>query len=509
MAQIVKLTQERLKELITERIKQLEEIDIENSEGGNIESAPLVDNGETKLERLFAKIPDEEKDFVLDEISKAERTGKSIITFNWANSRDKRDLFKYFTSVLANKFKQNPEEGLNVRNALMSAFSPYQANSFSMFYNTVYQMVKSYSTSFKAKEEFENMLLDSMYEGIDKALEAYNSSTGDFINLLISTIKNLFIDKWRKEKEYTSGGEKFQRHVDSIDAPIGHDEDDTETIGDRISDPSMDVDANMNKNIGKKIWRDFIKAIKALMKGNKERESILDIYIRDGITKTDEVYERMVQKGFYQGAEKITGVNSIRTNIDRMQKLIASKMSGGYFSEYIKNATKTLVNFFKLYQRLPKTPSGEAFFPLEVARYDNFTQYVPAVIAEMKQSDIATLLFEANVERVKNINELAEFFECTLDNKTLNEWYETETVDLLQKVKSFVDNSTTAIHDVISDLHEITNICFEIKNDYPELAKEMEKGVHGMIDQILDYPNRLSAILDKVKMRYNAKPLGF
>lgn len=504
MAQIVKLTQERLKELITERIKQLDEIDIENSEGGNIESAPLVDNGETKLDKLFAKIPDEEKDFVLEEIEKAERTGRSIITFNWASSRNKRDLFKYFTSVLANKFKQNPEEGTNVRNALMSAFSPYQANSFSMFYQNMYQMLKSYLTSFKDKEELSDMLLSSMYEGIDKALEAYNSSTGDFINLLVSTIKNLFIDKWRKEKEFTSGGEKMQRHIGSLDAPIGHDDDDTETLGDKLTGDNMGTEDEMNRSVGKKIWRPFIKAIKDLLKGNKERESILDIFVREGVTKISDVYEKMKEIGFYTEIEDpAAAAMNIRTNIDRMQKLIAIKMSNGYFSEYIKNNTKTFVNFLKLYQRLPKTKSGDVYFPLEAARYDNFTEYVPAVIAEMKQSDIANLLAESNQERLNNINELATFFESIVNNnEMLNEGYEVDTIDLKDKVKSFIKNSSVAIEEIKSDLTQIEVMCSEIKFDYPNMSTEIRKIVDGMNEIVYSLPNRLSAIMKLVATYY-------
>lgn len=509
MTKIIKLTQEELKKIISERVQHLNEIEIEGGEN-NVDTTPEVDGSEAKLDKLFSKIPDEEKDFVIDEIKKAEKTGSTTLTYNWASSRKKWDILKYFTNVLAYKFKKNPEN-INLRNALMIAFSPYQANSFSNFYQYIFRMVTSYSSTFSSQEEFNDMITTSIYDGVDKTLESFSLDDGNFLNLLVTTVKNSFIDKWRKEKEHTVNGEKQTMHTTSLDSPIGNDDEESDSLGDRLADPSLGTDQEMNKNIGKKIWRDFIKAIKGLMKGNKERESILDIYIREGITKTEEVYQRMLEKGFYGGMEKITGVNSIRTNIDRMQKLIANKMSAGYFSEYIKKATKTLVNFFKLYERLPKTPNGEAFFPLEVARYDNFTNYVPAVIAEMKQADIATLLFEANVERINNINEVTTFFETTLNSNILNEWHETkvDTIDLLQKVKSFVDNSAMAIKDVISDLHEITNICFEIRNDYPGLSKEIEGAVHGMIEQILDYPNRLNNILNKVKMRYNAKPVGF
>lgn len=418
---------------------------------------------------------DDEKKFISSEISKAEKTGRSIITYEWAGTKITWNTFKYFINSLIDSYRK--QNNLNSRNAIMAAFSPYQANDFSSFYQTIAKSISNYSES----KDFNDTLTTSIYDGIEKALTTFEEGN-DFVRYLIRVIKNSFIDKWRKENEFTADGEKYNRHIGSLSDKVNGSEN---TVEDMLDEPNHGTENEMNRTIGKRIWKPFVDAIKELLKGHKEREEILDLFVNDGLTKSSEIYKEMKKKGFYSKVTESFAENAIRVNIDRIQKLIAHKMSVGYFSNYIKNTTKSMVNFLNLYKKLPKTRGGQPYFPLEIAKYDNFTELVPNVIAEANQLNINTLLEQKKLKYFIRKN-LLESISVPIEGDDMIDEERITNPEAKEFVKARQNFIGSHIYgEDIGDLGEMY-VAYSYGVQYPAYLFYKDKWYHNTSDYIND-----------------------
>jgi len=488
-----------------------------------------------------------------NEINYALRRGSTTIDYNLYKKN--KDAFNYFTDALATIVKQGRENNENAKRALMEVFSPFSKQGFftkdgkgeykkdgikmSTYYSSVNRMAANHVENqfarnygelskkdnpykFKNNTYFENsesadIILDSFYNGFDKAIVKYNPEQGHFHNFLTFAIANARIDRWRKENQYIEKGEIKNKGkvTNSLDNPLDNDDLDSGTLGDTITSPDTSTDRMMEKNRAKKIWNaidTFIKrAINFEYPKNPDYEKVYDMYTNHDM----DLKEIADALGINEGNVRIMKMRAEDSVKDFIEDGTMAQFVSQVTGEQIKNipfvqgkgSDKMRFVFPRVKDSLKEGIENQ-FSNIITLLEGEFIFDTTSFYNESENPDwieYANFVLQESEIKFTNMSKIYD----TLNNSisTLNEAYDgnynIDVMDLFQQVKGFVEESHRIIRALYDEIYKLENVAYSVRREYPLVTGEIDKVTKPIIEKLEEWPSKLSFMLKLVRQKYN------
>jgi len=507
-----KILNEELSGLISEEGEGLE-----FSQSGNNGINPSI---KEQLVKYTEKLEPEAEAAADRQIQKCLRTGVPSIDYNFFDKN--RYAFLYITDYLAYVAKEDAVVeggGSKARNALMIIFQPYSSeqkidssmggvNKMSAFYSKMKSFASNQldrnekNISLGSNSDDVDNFVEAFYNVFDECIKKFNVSSGSFNSLLSHTLNRAIIDLWRK-KFYMVGGQRVKKQ-DSLDDKFSDDQD-SETFGSKIAnDVSSDqysVEKKHDKEWVNKVWGFINSAIEKVLSKNP---NYLEIYKMYSLQNMD--LEEMAKKlGIAYNNLRIAKMRAEDLVLPYIPKIedSASKLAGQKVTiPLIKGKGSDKQRF--VFPRIGGKKGLEEMFIikdnciiLELSQFYNESE----VLSEeefYKQNIVDAFDVKEKLEK------LEEFYNKIYKSLlNLNEGSEVDTLDMFTHVKSFVEEATKIIHALYGEIHNIENVAYEISGEYKNIADDISQVVDPIIEQLELWPNKLQAMLGRIRMSYN------
>lgn len=493
-----------------------------------------------------SQLSPEEKSFIDLEIDSALRKGKTSIDYNLYKKN--KNQFNYFTDALAAIFKNSQNE--NAKRALMEVFSPFSQKSgfvqdksgeyskdgikMSAYYSSVNRMAanhvenqfaKNYgevdkgNNTYFVNSESSDIILDSFYNGFEKAINKYEPDQAHFHSFLTWAIANARIDRWRKENQYVEKGQIKNKGkvTKSLDTPLDADDTDAGTLGDTIASNDTGTETMMDKNRAKKIWRaidTFIKrAINFSYPDNPKYEQVYDMYTNHDMDLEEIAKALDVENGTVR-IMKMRAEDSVKDFIEDgtlaqfVMQITGEKIKDIPFVQG-KGSSKMRFVFPRVKDSL-KENINNIFENIIILGEGEFALNTTSFYKEEELPDwieYSNLVLQESNHKLKLISKIYnQFNEIT---KTLNEAYDgnynIDVMDLFEQVKGFVEESRRIITVLYDEVYKLENVAFSVHKEYPGVAQEINNTVKPIIEKLEEWPNKLSFMLQYVRNKYNPK----
>ncbi len=528
-----KLTKEKLFQLLTE--------DINNVIFEDDETTFLQKNYETlssTLKEYIKNLTPEDKKNMDFFINSAIRRGNTDITYNFYQKNPK--AFNYFVDTLATIVKNNLSGAENAKQSLFHVFSPFSKQSsggeiqmsdffrrVSRFATNQIQGSKSSDFTHFISDDNKDNLIDAIYSGFEKALKYFNPELGTSFNSLISTaVSNYYIDLWRKQNQFQIDGEKFVKQTDSMDSPIGDDEE-SGNLGDTMCSPEMGTERTLEKRENTRIWNAISSFIKHVLRKSKN-ENLVKVY---------ELYT----EGDYDLEEIANALGTTNGNIRqlkmRAEDMIKPYIQDGTMANFVYKATGAEIG--KIPFVIGKKSDMERFVFPRMSNEKAKKKKDNKIAAEGLEFNIDNIIKEENgkyivdftsfynPEHYENIN-YAEYTKMVVNegfdklrklnityhkieklintiNEAYNGNYNIDSLDLFDNVKSYVSESIKIIDVFYEEILKLDRVAYDIQGEYPLMSEEMAKTIIPINKELEKWPNQLKFMLEYIRRKYNAK----
>lgn len=523
----------KLLQILNEELSNIMQ-EAEPSSLGKTDYATLSDS----LAETASKLDAETKDYIDGEIDYALNIGNTSIDYNYYTKNPVG--FTYFTDALATIVKQGGENSENAKKALMTVFSPYSKQSstkltasgerevgkqkMSDFFVRINRFaanhidLKGQDALYFINDMNTDNLLDAFYKGFENAIKFFNPEFKKSFNSLISTaIANAKIDIWRKQNQYTSGGQKVMKQTTSLDKPLDADDTDAGTLGDTIASNDTGTERMMDKNRAKKIWRaidTFIKrAINFSYPDNPKYEQVYDMYTNHDMDLEEIAKALDVENG------------TVRIMKMRAEDSVKDFIEDGTLAQFVMQTTGEKIKDIPFVQGKGSSKMRFVFPRVKDSLKENINNIFENIIvlgegefslnttSFYKEEELpdwieySNLVLQESNQKLKLISKIYnQFNEVT---KTLNEAYDgnynIDVMDLFEQVKGFVEESRRIITALYNEVYKLENVAFSVHKEYPGVAQEINNTVKPIIEKLEEWPNKLSFMLQYVRNKYNPK----
>lgn len=544
------LSLDALRKYLFENLYELdsEVVDATNSQDGNndINQTPEEKPKISTADKLYDELSDNEKRTGDGLIEKALSTGTAAMTHQQASNKGDYKVFNYYTTKLATLYLESKND--KIKAALLASFPTHinkvstknlnkkisslnnnHADEYGVPTTWLAMIGKKFGVLF-SKGNYENEKLDYLMDGIidamNKVCDYFNPNAG----VSFSYFYTLVITD-RVKNTFKKLGNQVALKSSSLDAQVGNSDEDGMTFADTVSsdgdfETGYDPQTAMNSKENQEEKDNKLKAISETLDyilKNAKNENYFKVYelAREGL-KNQQISEILGIPAGQVNAIKNKIMFLLGKNAKIIEQLIKNKF-GYYVKLPIVMATDNngvmspkLAFLNNNYGKEDKNELSEMLIAKFDTTLNENVYYLNMAAIGFGDTEpnvlhgIEFLMEEINY-KMESLNKVTTGVKNLIDNTTLNEqWGDGKDVavrDFYQHIKEVVMEAINVIQVLNDQIHEMDAIAWSIKNEYPEVHKEIASALEPHLLSLLNMPKELNMMLHNVKLKYKPNDL--